>query len=96
MALASAPTAAEFCQLLAAIPGAVDRETRAQCAVRAKRPALTCQDLMGWRARMQMTQVELAGELDLDVSTIRRYERGIQSIPLVVSLALDTLQLDLG
>ncbi len=56
---------------------------------------LTPQDLVGWRGRMRLSQAALARELDVDPSTVKRWEHRQTSIPPFLHLALDSLQLEL-
>jgi transcriptional regulator with XRE-family HTH domain len=49
--------------------------------------------LRGARERLGMTQLALAVELDLDNTTISRYERGKRKITRVVELAVKALEL---
>lgn len=56
---------------------------------------LTCQDLIGWRQRMRLSQAELARELAINASTIKRWEHGVRPIPPYLHLALDSLALEL-
>ena len=49
-------------------------------------------ELIALRASLDMTQAELAKALDVDVITVSRWERGVQRIPEMVRLAIETLR----
>jgi DNA-binding transcriptional regulator YiaG len=48
-------------------------------------------EVMEWRRRHHLTQAQLARYLDVDVITVSRWERGIQRIPGMLTLALERL-----
>jgi transcriptional regulator with XRE-family HTH domain len=56
----------------------------------------TAADLLHWRRCMDLTQADLAAALGVTPKTVYRWERGDVPIPHIVSLALDTLQLELA
>jgi DNA-binding transcriptional regulator YiaG len=56
---------------------------------------LSAQDLIGWRMRMRLSRADLAHELNVDPSTVKRWERSERAIPPYLHLALDSLQLEL-
>ena len=48
---------------------------------------MTPSDFRAWRAAVGMTQREAARGLDIDLSSVRRYEAGLWPIPRTVALA---------
>lgn len=49
-------------------------------------------DLRAWRERLLFTQTQLAELLDVHYTTVQRWERGDISVPVVVVLALETVE----
>lgn len=49
-------------------------------------------ELKSRREALGMTQEQLARELSVDVMTISRWERGTRSIPVLLPLALETVE----
>ena len=49
-----------------------------------------------WRQDHHVTQSELARYLDVDVITVSRWERGVQRVPGMLTLALQGLAQNLG
>lgn len=45
-------------------------------------------ELQAWRERRGISQAQLARDLDVDVMTISRWERGERAIPSLLRLAL--------
>jgi len=50
------------------------------------------EDLKTRREALGMSQSQLAKALEVDVTTISRWERGERSIPTYLKLALDTVE----
>jgi transcriptional regulator with XRE-family HTH domain len=48
-------------------------------------------ELKRWRARHQITQDELAKLLSVNIMTVSRWERGLQTAPAFLRLALESL-----
>jgi len=59
---------------------------------RKAREAMKPKELIELRSSLDMTQAELAEALDVDVITVSRWERGVQRIPEMVRLAIETLR----
>ncbi len=53
------------------------------------------QELISRRRSMEMTQAELATELEVSANTVARWERGERAIPPYLKLALDTIEQNL-
>lgn len=56
---------------------------------------MTPEDLHSWRLIYNISQAQLAAALDVEVTTVSRWERGLQRIPGMVPLALKSLAADL-
>jgi DNA-binding transcriptional regulator YiaG len=52
---------------------------------------MTPDQIKQWRTRRNVSQTELAALLGVDVITVSRWERGIQTAPAFLALALETL-----
>lgn len=58
---------------------------------------LVCQtmssvDLKSRRASLGLTQSQLARELEVDVITVSRWERGVRPIPRFIELAIEAIE----
>ncbi|HVF48929.1 MAG TPA: helix-turn-helix domain-containing protein [Pyrinomonadaceae bacterium] len=53
---------------------------------------MTPDDLKKRREALGMTQSRLARELDVDVITVSRWERGVHPIPKYIELAVEAIE----
>jgi DNA-binding transcriptional regulator YiaG len=53
---------------------------------------MTAKDFKGMRRRKGYSQSQLAGELDVHVITVSKWERGVVPIPRMAELALASLK----
>jgi transcriptional regulator with XRE-family HTH domain len=53
---------------------------------------MTPEELVAWRKERKITQGELARLLGVDMITISRWERGVQTISPLLPLALEGLE----
>jgi DNA-binding transcriptional regulator YiaG len=49
-------------------------------------------DLSNWRKKQRRTQMQLANDLGVDVTTVSRWERGVRGMPPHIPLALEALE----
>jgi DNA-binding transcriptional regulator YiaG len=56
---------------------------------------MTADQIKQWRKKVNVSQTQLATLLKVDVATVSRWERGIQTAPAFLALALQTINRDL-
>jgi transcriptional regulator with XRE-family HTH domain len=53
---------------------------------------MTSEELKSRRALLELTQSQLARELEVDAITVSRWERGVRPIPRFIELAVEAIE----